>query len=106
LLQAVGFPRATAPCAATLYLIFRRLDGARLEAALGQWAEAALAAAPPVPDAGEGLSLDGKTLRGSRAQGAPGAHLLAALSQRLAQTAVDDQTNEISLAAAWFSAEH
>jgi predicted transposase YbfD/YdcC len=100
LLQALGFPRATAPCAATLSLLFRRLDCARLEAALGQWAEAALAAAPPAPDAGEGLSLDGKTLRGSRKQGAPGAHLLSALSQRLgltlAQTAVDEKTNEIS----------
>src|ERR671939_265755 len=100
LLQAWGFPRATAPCAATLSLLFRRLDCARLEAALGQWAEAALAAAPPAPDAGEGLSLDGKTLRGSRKQGAPGAHLLSALSQRLgltlAQTAVDEKTNEIS----------
>ena len=100
LLQALGFPRATAPCAATLSLIFRRLDCARLEAALGQWAEATLAAAPPAPDAGEGLSLDGKTLRGSRKQGAPSAHLLAALSQRLgltlAQTAVDEKTNEIS----------
>jgi predicted transposase YbfD/YdcC len=100
LLQALGFPRATAPCAATLSLLFRRLDCARLEAALGQWAEAALAAAPPAPDAGEGLSLDGKTLRGSRKQGAPGAHLLSALSQRLgltlAQTAVDEKANEIS----------
>src|ERR671939_897360 len=100
LLQAWGFPRATAPCAATLSLIFRRLDCARLEAARGQWAEATLAAAPPAPDAGEGLSLDGKTLRGSRKQGAPGAHLLSALSQRLgltlAQTAVDEKTNEIS----------
>jgi predicted transposase YbfD/YdcC len=100
LLQALGFPRATAPCTATLSLLFRRLDCARLEAALGQWAEATLAAAPPAPDAGEGLSLDGKTLRGSRKQGAPGAHLLSALSQRLgltlAQTAVDEKTNEIS----------
>jgi predicted transposase YbfD/YdcC len=100
LLQALGCPRATAPCAATLSLIFRRLDCARLEAALGQWAEAALAAAPPASDAGEGLSLDGKTLRGSRKQGAPGAPLLSALSQRLgltlAQTAVDEKTNEIS----------
>jgi predicted transposase YbfD/YdcC len=100
LLQAWGFPRATAPCAARLSLLFRRLDCEHLEAALGQGAEAALAAAPPAPDAGAGLSLDGKTLRGSRKQGAPGAHLLSALSQRLgltlAQTAVDEQTNEIS----------
>ena len=43
--------------------------------------------------------LDGKTLRGSRKQGAPGTHLLSALAHRLgltvAQDAVDDKTNEI-----------
>jgi predicted transposase YbfD/YdcC len=100
LLQALGFTGTRAPCAATLYLLFRRLDCERLETALGQWAEAVLAAAPPAPGRGEGLSLDGKTLRGSHKQGAPGAHLLSALSQRLgltvAQTAVDEKTNEIT----------
>jgi hypothetical protein len=49
---------------------------------------------------GEGLGLDGKTLRGSHKQGAPGAHLLSALNHRLgltvAQTAVDEKTNEIT----------
>jgi hypothetical protein len=39
MLRALGFTRATAPCAATLYLIFKRLDVAALEAALGRWAE-------------------------------------------------------------------
>ena len=42
----------------------------------------------------EGVSVDGKCLRGSRKQGAPGTHLLSAVSQRLgltlAQEAVDD----------------
>jgi hypothetical protein len=61
-LEALGLPRATAPCAATLYC-------ERLEAALGQWAEAALAAAPPVPGESEGLGLDGTTPRGSRKEG-------------------------------------
>jgi hypothetical protein len=100
LLQALGFTGTRAPCAATLCLILRRLDCERLEAALGQWAEGVLATAAPAPGAGEGLSLDGKTLRGSHNQGAPGAHLLSALSQRLgltvAQTAVDEKTNEIT----------
>lgn len=48
----------------------------------------------------EGVSVDGKCLRGSRKQGAPGTHLLSAVSQRLgltlAQEAVDDKTNEIT----------
>jgi hypothetical protein len=45
------------------------------------------------------VAIDGKTLRGSRKQGAPSAHLLSALTHRLgltvAQEAVDDKTNEI-----------
>jgi predicted transposase YbfD/YdcC len=44
--------------------------------------------------------LDGKTLRGSKKQGAPGTHLLSALAHHvgvtLAQQAVDDKTNEIT----------
>jgi len=44
--------------------------------------------------------LDGKTLRGSRKQGAPGVHLLSALSHHvgltLAQQAVSDKTNEMT----------
>lgn len=42
LLRDLGFARATAPCAATLYLIFRRLDRAAVDAALGRWAEGVL----------------------------------------------------------------
>jgi hypothetical protein len=46
------------------------------------------------------VALDGKTLRGSRKQGAPGVHLLSALSHHvgltLAQQAVSDKTNEIT----------
>jgi predicted transposase YbfD/YdcC len=48
----------------------------------------------------EVISFDGKTLRGSRKQGAPAAHLLSAVGQRLgltlAQQSVDDKTNEIT----------
>jgi len=49
---------------------------------------------------GAAVALDGKTLRGSRKQGAPGVHLLSALSHHvgltLAQQAVSDKTNEIT----------
>src|SRR5262245_17522338 len=42
----------------------------------------------------------GKTLRGSKKQGAPGTHLLSALAHHvgvtLAQDAVDDKTNELT----------
>jgi predicted transposase YbfD/YdcC len=99
LLHALGCARARVPCAATLHLIFRRLDRAAVEAALGRWAESVLADRPARRGALEGVACDGKTLRGSRKQGAPGAHLLSAVSHRLgltvAQEAVDDKTNEI-----------
>jgi len=99
LLLALGFTRGTSPCAATLFLRFGRLDAARVEAVLGQWAEEVLAALPAPSGAAEALGCDGKTLRGSRTQGAPGTHLLSVLSHRLgltvAQVAVDDKTNEI-----------
>lgn len=98
---ALGFTRQTTPCAATFYLVFRRLDWTELEAALGRWTDAVLRAIPPDAGGVEGIALDGKTLRGSRTQGAPAVHLLSAVSHRLGltlgQQAVDDKTNEIPL---------
>ena len=75
------------------------MDRDTLEAKLGAWAEQVVVSLPTAPSAGEAaIALDGKTLRGSRKQGAPGVHLLSALSHRLgltlAQQAVDDKTNE------------
>lgn len=102
LVRALGFSHKKTPCAATLHTIFRHLDRDLLEAKLGEWAESVLAATPAPEGQEEGIALDGKTLRGSRKQGAPGAHLLSAVSHRLgltlAQRAVDDETNEIPVA--------
>lgn len=96
---ALGFTHAGAPCAATFFLLFRKLDREQFEAVVGAWAETVLAATTHSEESGEGIALDGKTLRGSRKQGAPGAHLLSAVSHRLGltvnQVAVDDKTNEI-----------
>ena len=98
--QALGFTHNT-PCAATLHTVFRHVDRDTLEAKLGAWAEQVVVSLPTAPSAGEAaIALDGKTLRGSRKQGAQGVHLLSALSHRLgltlAQQAVDDKTNEIT----------
>jgi predicted transposase YbfD/YdcC len=98
--HALGFTHQT-PCAATLHTVFRHVERDTLEAQLGTWAEGVIASTPPAPSAGEAaVALDGKTLRGSRKQGAPGVHLLSALSHHLgltlAQQAVDDKTNEIT----------
>jgi len=101
LAQALGFTYRTTPCAATFYLVFRRLDWVQVEHVLGRWTDAVLRAAPaPVGDL-EGVAVDGKTLRRSRKQGAPAVHLLSAVSHRLGltlrQAAVADKTNEITV---------
>lgn len=106
LVRALGFTRDEPPCGATLHNVLRSLDRDQLEAKLGEWAQSVIMVAgachEPADNADEALALaiDGKTLRGSRKQGAPGTHLLSALSHRLgltvAQVAVDDKTNEIT----------
>lgn len=98
--HALGFTHNT-PCAATLHTVFRHVDRDEVEAKLGAWAEGIVISTPAAPAADQAaLALDGKTLRGSRKQGAPGVHLLSALSHHLgltlAQQAVDDKTNEIT----------
>jgi hypothetical protein len=94
--HALGFTHHT-PCAATLHTVLRHVDRDAVEAKLGTWAEGVVVSTPVAPSAGEAaIALDGKTLRGSRKQGAPGVHLLSALSHRLgltlAQQGVDDKT--------------
>ncbi len=96
MVEALGFAGTRTPCAATLHLLFRALDPVAREDALGRWAEGILAAMPAAEGELEGLACAGKALRGSRKQGAPGAHLLSVVSQRLgmtvAQESVDDKS--------------
>jgi hypothetical protein len=97
--QALGFTRLKTPCAACLFLLFRRLDRPALEAALARWAEAVLASLPPSAGQLEAVAIDGKTLRGAKKQGALDVHLLSVLSHRLGltlgQAAVAEHSNEI-----------
>ncbi len=97
--QALGFTHNT-PCAATLHTIFRQVDRDDLEARLGTWAESVVVSTPAASAGAVAVALDGKTLRGSQKQGAPGVHLLSALSHHvgltLTQQAVDAKTNEIT----------
>jgi predicted transposase YbfD/YdcC len=98
--QALGFTHGT-PCAATLHTIFRHVNRDEFEAHLGAWADSVVGSLPTAPETpGAAVALDGKTLRGSKKQGAPGTHLLSALAHQvgvtLAQHAVDDKTNEIT----------
>lgn len=76
------------------------MDREAFEANLGAWADSVVTHTPAPPEASEeGIAVDGKTLRGSKKQGAPGTHLLSVLSHRLGltlrQQAVDVKTNEI-----------
>jgi hypothetical protein len=70
------------------------------EATLGVWADSVVAHTPTMPETPEAaMAVDGKTLRGSKKQGAPGTHLLSVLAHRLGvtltQQAVAAKTNEI-----------
>jgi hypothetical protein len=104
LTRALGFTRPQTPSVGTFHAVFRHLDREAFEAVLTCWVEQCLAALPPGQGKLEPLALDGKSLRGSRKQGAINVHLLSVLSQRLgltlAQQAVDDKTNEIPAAQA------
>lgn len=92
LAHALGFRRGKTPSLSTLSRTLRRLDAQALEAALARWVRSRLDADP------QHLSLDGKTLRGSRDGGLPGQHLVAAYAPAvqavLAQMRVDAKTNE------------
>lgn len=93
-LPRLGFERGTAPSVGTLHAILTRLDAQKLEEILGQWAQSVLGA-----NAARVVAIDGKTLRSSAKQGAPGSHLLSAVAPLLGltlnQKAVPHKTNEI-----------
>jgi predicted transposase YbfD/YdcC len=98
LAEALGFKDGKTPCAATFFNIFSRLDKQDVEQKLGCWAEA-LQSLSQQSDLCEAVAVDGKTLRGSKNQGAPAAHLLSGLGHRLGltlfQVGISDKTNEI-----------
>jgi DDE_Tnp_1-associated/Transposase DDE domain len=92
LAQALGFRRGKTPSLSTLSRTLRRLDAEALEAIFGRWIRSRLDIDPEL------ISLDGKTLRGSRDGEIPGQHLVAAYAPAvqavLAQIRVDAKTNE------------
>jgi Transposase DDE domain/DDE_Tnp_1-associated len=93
LAHALGFRRGKTPSLSTLSRTLRRLDADALEAILSRWLKARLDPADI-----QQISLDGKTLRGSRNGDIPGQHLVAAYAPSvkavLAQIRVDAKTNE------------
>lgn len=100
LVLKLGLTHKTTPCPATLFTILSQLDRRLLESKLTEWAKGVLASLPKDQAEEEAVAIDGKTLRGSKRQGAINIHLLSALSHRLGltlnQRAVSDKTNEIT----------
>jgi hypothetical protein len=92
-LRRLGATRRTPPSEPTIRRVLQRVDADQLDAQLGPWL---LRVAAP---RGAGLSVDGKTLRGSHARGQPAPQLLSAILHQdavvVAQAAVPAATNEI-----------
>jgi DDE_Tnp_1-associated/Transposase DDE domain len=97
LAHLLGFRRGKTPAPSSLSDLFSRLNVTAFEAALSRWIASRLPA--PAESAGpQAVSLDGKTLRGSRDGQTPGQHLVCAYAHQqqavLAQMRVDAKTNE------------
>ena len=93
LILALGFPRGHGPVKSAIARLLRRIDAQQLEDALSRWVASRL------PDGSVSVvSIDGKTLRGSRDGEIPGVHLVAVYAPEvqavLAQLRVDSKTNE------------
>lgn len=92
LAHALGFRRGKTPAKSTFSMVLRAVDAEAVEDSLSRWIASRL------PEGLTQISLDGKTLRGSRDGELPGQHLLAAYAPEvqavLAQIRVDATTNE------------
>ncbi len=84
--------RGRAPSEPTIRRVLSRLDGATLDQRVGAWL------AQQTAVAGQGVALDGKTLRGSAESTTPAVHLVGAVLHReglvVAQHRVAEKTNE------------
>ncbi len=94
--KLLGFSQEKTPCVATLHRVFKGLNVAAFEAAVGSW----LADSGVEPD--DPLSLDGKTLRGIHGKEIPGVHLVSAYASRagavLVQVAAPGKGQELAAA--------
>lgn len=99
-LRPFGFTYPEPPGQATWYRVLGGIDWAELEAGTYAWAQQVLRVLADNSIL-QGVAVDGKTLRGSKKQGAEDVHLLSAVGHQLAvtlaQIAVGDKTNEIPM---------
>ncbi len=95
----LGFERHGYPATSSWYRILSQVDASAIEAVLTGWCERVLTALSGQTRVS--VRIDGKTLRGSKRQGASNSHLLSAyaadIGMVLAQRGVDDKTNELGV---------
>jgi hypothetical protein len=95
----LGFERHGYLATSSWYRILGQVDVDAVEAVLTDWCERVLAAL--TGPTRTSVRIDGKTLRGSRRQGAVNSHFLSAYAADigvvLAQRGVDDKTNELGV---------
>lgn len=98
LLLALGLPPGRSPCVATLHGVFKKLDVAAFEAALGAWLRRTGVKSR------DAIAVDGKALRGSARGTVPGVYLVAAYAHRagavLAQVRTGGKGQELAAAKA------
>lgn len=91
--EALGIKRLTTPSHPQLHRIFAALQVEAFEAVLGKWL------AGRGVKRGEGIAVDGKTLRGIHGEQLPGVHLISAYAHQkgivLAQRAAPGQGREL-----------
>jgi len=101
-LVPLGLPAGRSPSVATLHRVFKRLDVAAFERALGAWLERSGV------ERAAALALDGKTLRGIHGDAVPGVHLVAAYAHEagavLGQVAAPGKGRELAAATALLDA--
>lgn len=97
-LVPLGLPAGRSPSVATLHRVFKRLDVAAFERAVGAWLE------QTGVERVSALALDGKTLRGIHGDEVPGVHLVAAYAHEtgvvLTQVAAPGKGQELAAATA------
>jgi len=96
LLLDLGVPAGSSPCVATLHRVFKALDVAAFEQAVGAWLVQTGVSST------EAVALDGKTVRGIHGEDIPGVHLVAAYAHQaevvLAQLRTPGKGQELAAA--------
>lgn len=96
LLTALGLPPGRTPCVATFHRVFKALDVAAFEQAVGQWL------AMTGVTATDAVAIDGKAVRGVERPGVPGVYLVGVYAHEaetvIAQLRTEGRGHELAAA--------